>query len=452
MPADAAIRDRLKTVRDELASKRTERAEAKKERDAAKDAFGNANHDGKITDWPEFAKAEDAVRKVGTIDDSIADLKVTEDGILKLLGSDPGDTSGGSGTELVVGTDGAFMERFSGGAWTAEKLVGAGTPYQDAVEKGLFTSQNKFGTLYLGELADRDHVAQFLSELPNAPAGPVSTPTVSTLIQPDQRPMIATALRPLTFLDLIPTGTTNSNSIEYVQVTAIPGTSGIVAEGAVKPEVGITLSEATAPVRTLAGWIKLNKQAMDDAPMVVSMINTLLPYDVRRKVEDQVINGDGLGQNLKGITKQTGLGAPAFVTGDNTADAVLRAMTVVILSGGVPNVAALNPLDWQDLLLKREDTGAGARTGAYLLGGPASMAAATLWGLNITPVTTIAAGAPLVGDTSGCMLLVREGLNVKTSDSDQDDFIRNRVTILAETRVGFPVWQPSKFAVGDSTP
>jgi HK97 family phage major capsid protein len=127
-------------------------------------------------------------------------------------------------------------------------------------------------------------------------------------------------------------------------------------------------------------------------------------------------------------------------------------MTVVILSGGTPNVAALNPLDWQDLLLKREDTGAGARTGAYLLGGPASMAAATLWGLTITAVTTIAAGAPLVGDTSGCMLLIREGLNVKTSDSDQDDFIRNRVTILAETRVGFPVWQPSKFAVGDSTP
>jgi hypothetical protein len=33
-------------------------------------------------------------------------------------------------------------------------------------------------------------------------------------------------LRPLRFLDLIPTGTTDSNSIEYVQVQAIPGTPG----------------------------------------------------------------------------------------------------------------------------------------------------------------------------------------------------------------------------------
>jgi HK97 family phage major capsid protein len=38
---------------------------------------------------------------------------------------------------------------------------------------------------------------------------------------------------------------------------------------------------------------------------------------------------------------------------------------------------------------------------------------------------------------------VREGLNLRTSDSDQDDFINNRVTLLAETRMGLAVWQPA---------
>jgi HK97 family phage major capsid protein len=111
----------------------------------------------------------------------------------------------------------------------------------------------------------------------------------------------------------------------------------------------------------------------------------------------------------------------------------------------------MNPLDWQDLLLMRDDSG-GAGLGPYLFGGPASMAAATLWGMTITPTTVMAQGAPLVGDTSGVTLLIREGINVKTSDSDQDDFIRNRVTVLAECRVGLVVWRPSNFAVVDTTP
>jgi hypothetical protein len=70
----------------------------------------------------------------------------------------------------------------------------------------------------------------------------------------------------------------------------------------------------------------------------------------------------------------------------------------------------------------------------------------TIWGLQITRSRIIDQAAPLVGDSNGATLLVREGVNVKTSDADQDDFIRNRVTVLAETRVAFPVWRPNFFA------
>jgi ADP-ribosylglycohydrolase len=58
---------------------------------------------------------------------------------------------------------------------------------------------------------------------------------------------------------------------------------------------------------------------------------------------------------------------------------------------------------------------------------------------------------PLVGDAMGVPLLFREGVNVKSSDSDQDDFVRNRVTILAEARVAAPVWRPASFAIADTT-
>lgn len=444
--ANVAIRDRLKEVRDQSRSLRDQRADARKERDAAKESFANVKMEGsaKITEMPEFKNAEESVRRLGTLDDQLADLKIAEESILKMLGDDAPSSEvidNGNGTVSVPGR-----------GWDGAALVGPDTSYGAAKKANLFSSSAKFGTIQLGQIASREEAVRFLSDLPTAPAGPVTTTGASGLIQPDTRGLVQPSLRPLRFLDLIPTGTTDSNSIEYVQVTQIPGTAAPVAEGVLKPEQGLTLTDNTAPVRTIAGWIKVNRQAMDDAAGLASLINTLLPYDVRRKIEAQVIAGDGLGQNLKGITRQTGLGAPAYVAGDNIADAILRAMTTVILADHDPNFAALHPLDWQELLLMREVNTPGSKSGLYLYGGPGTMGAATIWGLTVTPSTAIASTSPLVGDSMGVTLLVREGVNVKTSDSDQDDFVRNRVTVLAEARVALPVWFPSAFAVADYTP
>lgn len=436
-----AIRDRLKAVREQLADARSRRASAKTERDEAKDKFAQAAHDGPVTQWPEFGAAQEAVKKLGQIDDEIADLKTAEATILQMLGEDVPDALANEGRELIHQVTG----------WDGHALLAAeGSPYRQAVDQGVFSSTNKFGTVSLGQIASREEAVRFLSQ-GNATPGPVTSTGAAQLIQPDNRGFQPLNLRPLRFLDLIPTGTTDSNSIEYVQVQAIPGTTGMVAEGAVKPEVGLTLGDAVAPVRTIAGWIKVNRQAMDDAAGLATLINTLLPYDVRRKIENQVLAGDGLGQNLKGILNQTGLGAPAFVAGDNPADAILRAMTVVILSDADPNFVAAHPLTWQDILLMRETGAAGTRAGAYLGGGPFAFTAPTIWGLALTPSTVIPQATPLVGDANGVTLLFREGVNVKTSDSDQDDFVRNRVTILAEARVAAPVWRPASFAIADTT-
>jgi hypothetical protein len=65
----------------------------------------------------------------------------------------------------------------------------------------------------------------------------------------------------------------------------------------------------------------------------------------------------------------------------------------------------------------------------------------------LIPSVAIAQGTALVGDFSiGAQLLIREGVQVLLSDSDQDDFIRNRVTMLAEMRAALPVFRPAAFA------
>ena len=440
MAQTGTVRDRLKAVRSDLQEARGERATAITERNAARDAFAGAElADGKVTDSAEFKAAEQAVLTVGQIEDRIADLELAERGILGMLGDgEPASSNGhaGRGVETVRR------------AWNARQMLSEGA-YQQHKDAGTWSSSSRFGSVSLGEVADREVMASFLAELPSATPGPYGSGTALGATATDQRGFVLPLLRPLRLLDLIPTGTTDATSVEYVQISHLPIGAVEVAELAVKPELGLTSIDATAPVRTIAGWIKLARQALDDIAGLSTLINTLLPREVRRRIEAQMLAGNGTGQNLRGILNTTGIGAPTFVTGDNVADAVLRAMTTVILSEGEPNFAAVNPLSWQEVMLMREDNT--ARTGMYLAGGPVSGQAPTLWGMALITSTIIPAATPLVGDSNGATLLVREGVNVKISDSDQDDFVRNRVTVLAEARVAFPVWRPASFAVADTT-
>lgn len=445
--ADNAIRDRLKALREQLSDARSRRTAAKKERDEAKESFAGTTIEGNITASPEFKAAENAVKNLGNIDDEIADLQQAEQGILQLLG-DRAENNGRNGGDRPANLDG--VPRLG---WDGRRLLAESDAFNEAREAGVFNSAAHFGTVVLGEIANRDEAMAFLSgsgrmampALPGAAPGSVGTP--AGVVPPDFRGIIPPHLRKLTLLDIIPTGTTDSNVVNYVQVTAIPQGAVETAELAVKPELGLTVLDQTAPVRTIAGWIKAARQALDDMAGLGSLINLLLPYEVRRRIEGQILAGDGIGQNLLGILNTTGIGAPAAVGGDNAADAILRAMTTVVLSDSDPNFVAVNPITWQNLLLMREGASDGSWKGEYLYGGPGMMAAPTIWGMLITPSRIIPTSTALTGDNMACTLLVREGVNVKTSDSDQDDFVRNRVTILAEARVAFPVWRPSGFAV-----
>ena len=446
--ADSQIRDQLKRIRDQLADLRSRRADAKKERDAAKEAFGkadfSANGDAKITETREFKDAEEATRKVGALDDEIEQHRIDESGLLKLLGDQPDPHAGTNGNGPNPGLQ---LPRLG---WDGSRLLRESDTYAEARDRGIFRSSGHFGTVQLGEIANREEAVHFLrsgalaAALPAAPGAPIGSPA-APIIQPDYRGIIPPQLLSLSLLDLIPTGPTDSNVVNYVQVTAIPGSAAETAEMAVKPQEGLTFLDATAPVVTIAGWVKVARQALDDMAGLGTLINTLMPYSVRRRILGQILAGDGVGQNLLGLYNTSGIGAPAFVANDTIADAVLRAMTAIILSDNDPNFVALNPVDWQSLLLLKNTQG------NYVYGSPGTlpggMVAQTIWGLAITANRLAPAAQPLVGDAMGATILVREGVNVKTSDSDQDDFIRNRVTVLAETRLAFPVWRPTAFAL-----
>ncbi len=255
--------------------------------------------------------------------------------------------------------------------------------------------------------------------------------------------------RPLTIRDLLPTGTTGSNLIEYTRENVFtnnagPQYSSPARENVTKPESGITFTLASAPVITLAHWIPVSKQVLADAPQLQSYINTRLMYGLKLEEEDQILNGDGTGSNLGGILKSGNFTAfNRAVTGDTKVDTLRRALTQVSLSNYPADAIVLNPADWEDIELTKADDG------QYVWANPALSAGPQLWGRRVVPSQSIAEGTFLTGSFAmGAQIWDRQQAAVQVSFENADNFTKNMATILAEERLALTVYRPKAFVSG----
>jgi HK97 family phage major capsid protein len=269
--------------------------------------------------------------------------------------------------------------------------------------------------------------------------------------------------RPLTLRDLVTTGNTNTDSIEYVRVTSITNNAAPVAEatsagpatvsgaalvnavgGGYKPESGIAVARVTTAVKTIAHWIPVTKRALSDAAQMVTLIDNFLQYGLEEELEDQMIAGDGEGENFEGLATVSGVQTQAWDT--DLLTTLRKAKTKVRVTGrAMPNGYVLNPADVEalDLLSDNENR--------YYFGGPASqgMPGSTLWGVPVIESEAVAAGTAYCGDFTRAILWDRQQATITTSDSHESFFIRNLVAILCELRAAFGVLQPSAFVEVD---
>jgi HK97 family phage major capsid protein len=257
--------------------------------------------------------------------------------------------------------------------------------------------------------------------------------------------------RPLTIRSLITTGTTASDAIDYVLMGTPTNNAAVVAEATAtsgasgaKPESAMALSTATTTVKTIAHWIPITRRALADAPQVRSMIDSFLLYGLDEELEDQILNGDGVGENFTGITNTSGTQTQAWDT--DLLTTTRKARTKVRVTGRAqPSAYLMHPNDWERLDLLQDNE---AR---YFFGGPSVLGNARLWGLPVVESEAQVEGAGICADWRWAMLWDREQANILISDSHADFFIRNLLAILAELRAAFTVIRPAAFVEIDLT-
>ncbi len=323
-----------------------------------------------------------------------------------------------------------------------------GDPNVVATLEQLGHSSSPIGSVMLGHLASReDLMARMRGGVidPAMQAADSVGGTVDVGFGSRQGPwygMVPQLRRRLQVLAAIPTQTMDSASFVYTQETGSFDFAQETVELAVKPAGAVGFADASVIARTIPAWVKVPRQQLADVPQLLQSLENRLMYSVMRRIENQILSGDGVGQNLRGILNTTGIANIAFAAGTPLSDLALDAITTVLVSDAVPDLAIFNPLDLA-VMLKTKTSGSGDRLDSE---GAFAPTANTIWDLPRVASTSMPRGIALVGDFAlGATLFIRDAVSVRISDSDQDDFVKNRSTLLGEARVGLAVWNPTAF-------
>jgi HK97 family phage major capsid protein len=270
-------------------------------------------------------------------------------------------------------------------------------------------------------------------------------------VNPDYRPEIIDIARqrPRSVIDLVNQSQTTSDAVEYVRMTSRTNNAAIVSEFTagnfgLKPESDIAFDLATATVKTIATWIAASRQILMDAPRLRQMIDTELAYMVEVTLENQVLVGDGVGNNFTGIVNTSGIqsrvhatSGRAFDAADTVADSLRRAITDLYLEFYRPDAIVLHPTQGEELELLKDDTG------NYL--NIYDSATLRIWRVPVVETPAMTSGTALVGQFGfGATLWDRMQTEIRVGEPN-DYFLRNAIAVLAELRAAFAVTRPLAF-------
>jgi len=251
---------------------------------------------------------------------------------------------------------------------------------------------------------------------------------------------ITSAQAQLNILDFVRVVPTDQAAITYYAETTYTNNAAEVAEGGLYPESAFELTLQTSTARKVAHFVPVTDEQLEDVDYAMAYIDGRLRDGVRRRLNSQILVGDGTAPNLSGILDRSGIQTQALGA-DPVPDAVFKAITKVRVTGDAePDAVVLNANDWQGIRLLR------TTDGIYIWGNPSDSGAATIWGKPVVLDQGLTENTGLVGDFGDyAELAVKRDLNVKVSDSHADYFIYGKQAIRADIRAALQVYREAAF-------
>ena len=237
--------------------------------------------------------------------------------------------------------------------------------------------------------------------------------------------------------------TISGNALTYYVIGGAEGLSAVdgTAEGAAKDQIHIPYTPTTAALTKIAAYFKETDELINDAPFLESAIRNRGVYEFQKAIETYLVGA------LAGTT-----GVQVSGTAVNFDNILAAKQDIIADTGYIPDAMIINPSDWSTLLQAKDSNL------QYLLGGPGFgsygngnyFANPKVWGMDVVQSAAVTEGAPIVGAFKPAASVVTQagnGQRVEVSNSDQDDFIKNMVTVRIEERLVLAVRVPAAFCI-----
>jgi HK97 family phage major capsid protein len=237
-------------------------------------------------------------------------------------------------------------------------------------------------------------------------------------------------------LDFIRTGTTNNEILKWIIKTLVEGGIGQTTENTKFSQISYKWDKEQAVAKTTSGYSKISKYALDgDLPFALNEAISEMSEDFMIQLGTQVLLGDNTGENHNGVYTQ----APAFarqagvgtLTGQTMRDVLEHAYLQVRVAGKgkfTPNAVLVNPVDKTKLKTLKDSTG------QYIMPLFLSGNGYDVNGIPIVEDDNMAAGTFLLGDFTKYGLFMYRNLSLQTYDQNEDDALKDWLTIAGSLR------------------
>ncbi|MFT5450532.1 MAG: HK97 family phage major capsid protein [Enterobacterales bacterium] len=205
--------------------------------------------------------------------------------------------------------------------------------------------------------------------------------------------------------------------------------AAMVAEGAVFPESTAKFAWYSLDLRKIGDTLPVTEEFFEDEALAASELEMFLDINVNLVIDNQLINGDNTGQNLKGVFNSAiAYVAPASgITFPNIKDLVIKMRNEVTRVNGSkfsPDMLLVNSLTMESLILAKD------ANGNYIFDENTG----TIGGLFVVVDENVANNALAIGDRRYARIYEKTGVVISRGVPNAQ-FLEDEMTLKARKRM-----------------
>jgi HK97 family phage major capsid protein len=322
-------------------------------------------------------------------------------------------------------------------------LISSNGKLKNAIEADAFADRQKSMKGMLNDIVAENFDA-IKSETPFNSAKTVGTMTLgnnltgTSQISYTDNPILRSFYNPHLYdvFRIIPTATGN---VTFPRGnTAIgEGSFGTQTEGNAKAQVDYDVTMVNTSLSFIAGYAKVSRQMLQDLPFLQAYLSQSLLEDWNRAVNNSFMST---------ITASATAGSTsATPVAERVIDYTAQHLALGL---GQPNLILTTHAVWASILKTQPTNGSYGVPGGITIGANGET---RIIGIPVVPHSQIVSGKIYVMNTNAFAIAQASGLAVRSTEFDQDDFVKNLVTYRAEARVGLLSFQPTAAIYGSAS-